>query len=228
MSAFAQYQAQAWPYRFKGTLSVPCIVGATPSDPRVAEGWLRSKLGDSDDLIRELVSTTMLDRGIDRDEALQYVDSLKHLVGFKRDENGLYLEGRCLKAAIKEAASVAVAAGKLNARGWGTTNKGLLNFIAEHVMVVEDRLPLGVTEPTRVMQRFIHTFRGNGIQYDEVVEDAEINFTVIADHSFAEKEWAMIWLTGEQQGVGANRSQGFGRYQVTRWEAVKAKKLRVA
>jgi hypothetical protein len=123
---------------------------------------------------------------------------------------------------------VAVAAGKLNARGWGTTNKGLLNFIAEHVMVVEDRLPLGVTEPTRVMQRFIHTFRGNGIQYDEVVEDAEINFTVIADHSFAEKEWAMIWLTGEQQGVGANRSQGFGRYQVTRWEAVKAKKLRVA
>ena len=28
----------------------------------------------------------------------------------------------------------------------------------------------------------------------------------------------MIWLTGEQQGIGASRSQGFGRYEVTGWE----------
>jgi hypothetical protein len=29
----------------------------------------------------------------------------------------------------------------------------------------------------------------------------------------------MLWLTGEQQGVGASRSQGFGRYEVIKWEA---------
>lgn len=32
------------------------------------------------------------------------------------------------------------------------------------------------------------------------------------------EQWAMIWLTGEQQGIGATRSQGYGRYTVTRWE----------
>lgn len=27
-----------------------------------------------------------------------------------------------------------------------------------------------------------------------------------------------IWTSGEQQGIGASRSQGYGRYEVTRWE----------
>jgi hypothetical protein len=110
------------------------------------------------------------------------------------------------------------AAGKLNGRGWGKTNKGLLSYISEHAFVVEERLHLGVTEPSGINQRFVHTFRGSGIQYEEYVEDAKISFTVIADHDFTEKEWATIWLTGENQGLGASRSQGYGRYQVTRWE----------
>ena len=123
-----------------------------------------------------------------------------------------------MKAALKEAASCAVAAGKLTARGWGKTNKGLLSYLSEHVFVVEDRLYLGVTEPTGINQRFVHTFRGSGIQYEEYVEDAQLDFTVIADHDFSEKEWAAIWTSGEQQGIGASRSQGYGRYEVTRWD----------
>lgn len=102
-------------------------------------------------------------------------------------------------------------------KSWGKTNKGLLGFIAEHVCVVEDRLHLGVTEPTGITQRFVHTFRGSGIQYEEYVADAVIDFTVLADWDFADEQWAMIWLTGEQQGIGATRSQGFGRYTVTHW-----------
>jgi hypothetical protein len=212
---------KAWPYRFAGALHIRTIAGGVPSDPNVAEGWLRTKLADKDDLIREAVAKTMAERGIDADEAAKEVDVLKHLNGFKRDASGLYIEGRQLKSALKEAASVAVASGKLNARGWGKTNKGLLSYLAEHVFVVEDRLPLGVTEPTGVVQRFVHTWRGTGIQYEEYVDDAKVNFTVVADHAFTDEQWAMIWLTGEQQGIGASRSQGFGRYEVTRWEKVK-------
>ena len=29
-----------------------------------------------------------------------------------------------------------------------------------------------------------------------------------------------VRLTGEQQGIGASRSQGFGRYEVTRWDRI--------
>jgi hypothetical protein len=217
-SVFAQFAAKAWPYSFSGTLHVTTIAGGTPSDDKVAEGWLKSKLADKDDIIREAVAKTMVERGITAEEAATEVDNLKHLNGFKRDAQGLYIEGRQLKAAIKEAASVAVASGKLNGRGWGKTNKGLLSFMAEHVFVVEDRLHLGVTEPTGIVQRFVHTWRGTGIQYEEYVEDAKVDFTIKADHDFTNEQWAMIWLTGEQQGIGASRSQGFGRYEVARWD----------
>ena len=220
MSVFEKYEPKAYPYRFAGTLLIGTIAGGTPTDPKVAEGWLRTKLAPKDDLIRAAVAEVMVDRGISADDAAAEVDKTKHLNGFKRDERGLYIEGRQLKAAIKEAGSVAVAAGKLDGRGWGKTNKGLLGYLAEHVCVVEDRLHLGVSEASGVVQRFVHTFRGAGIQYEEYVTDAKVDFTVMTDHPFTEEQWAMLWLTGQQQGIGASRSQGFGRYEVVRWESL--------
>ncbi|HEY3718328.1 MAG TPA: hypothetical protein VGL39_27715 [Jatrophihabitantaceae bacterium] len=230
-SPFAKFTEKAWPHRFEGTLTVPTLVGGIPTDPNVAEAWLRSKLADSDDLIRAQVAETMTERGVGVDEATEIVNANKHLNGFKRDQargGELYIEGRQLKAALKEAASVAVAAGKLDARGWGKTNKGLLGFLAEHVSVTEDRIYLGVTKPTGILQRFVHTFRGSGIQYEEYVEDAEITFTVRSDWPFTDEQWAMIWLTGQEQGIGASRSQGYGRYTVTRWEQTTGGKRRVS
>lgn len=225
-SVFAKYQSTIYPYRFAGQLQIGMIAGGTPTDPNVAAGWLKTKLGvDSDDLIREMVAEVMVERGVTADEAVKVVDTKKHLNGFKRDEHGLYIEGRQLKAGIKEAVNVAYAAGNLlNSKGknsWGLTAKGIHNYVAEHIFVVEDRLHLGVTEASRIVQRFVHTFRGSGIQYEEVVDEAVVDFTVISDHDFAEKEWAAIWLSGQQQGIGASRSQGYGRYEVTRWDPIK-------
>lgn len=218
-SVFAKYEAAAYPYRFHGQLTVGIIAGGIPTDPKVAEGWLRTKLGvNRDDLIREKVAEVMMERGVTADEATKIVDDHKHLNGFKRNATGLYIEGRQLKAALKEATSVAMAAGKIEARGWGKTNKGILSYLAEHVFVVEDILYLGVSEATGINQRFVHTFRGTGIQYEEFVENAVIDFTVISDHNFKDDEWAHIWLCGQQQGIGASRSQGYGRYLVTRWD----------
>lgn len=50
--------------------------------------------------------------------------------------------------------------------------------------------------------------------------------TVRTDYEFSEKEWAMIWLTGQEQGIGANRSQGVGRYTVTKWDLITEKPKR--
>lgn len=207
------YQAAAYPYRFDGELLIATVAGGTPTDPKVAEGWLRTKLADKDDLIRDAVAEVMVERGVDAEQAAEIVSTNKHLNGFKRDATGLYIDGRQLKACIKEAACV-----RWPSERWGPTRKGTKSFFAEHVFVTEDRLPLGVTEPTGVMQRFVHTFRGNGIQYEEYVEDAKVGFSVISDYDFKAQEWAMLWLTAEQQGLGASRSQGFGRFEVTRWD----------
>lgn len=220
-SVFDTYRDLAWPHRFEGTLRVSTIAGGIPSDERVAEAWLRTKLTDKEDLLREAVAKTMAERGISAEEATEVVASLKHFTGFKRSpEHGLYIEGRQLKAAIKESAMIAVATEKIPLKGWGITKKYLKGFVAEHIMVVDDILPLGVTEPSGIVQQFVHTQYGSAPHYKEYVTDCDIHFTVITDYDFKPEHWAQIWLTGEQQGIGASRSAGFGRYTVTKWEAV--------
>lgn len=218
MSAFETYRAGSYPYRFAGTLAVGVIAGGVPNDPQVAKAWLKKKLGvDNDALLQEMVAETMVEMGVDAEAAVEEANKKMSLNGFKRDANGLYIEGRQLKAALKEAASVAMAVGKIEQYKWGRTNKQLLGFLAEHVFVVEDRLYLKAQEPTGINQRFVHTFRGSAITYEEYVEDASIDFTIQSDWDFSDDDWAAIWTTGEQQGIGASRSQGFGRYEVITW-----------
>ncbi len=234
-SVFEQYDLDSYPYRFAGELYLPNIVGGVPSDPKVAEGWLRTKVQGTDERIRAMVAETMEQRGVNQDEALEIVNSLKNLNGFKRDEHGLYVEGRQLKAALKEAVSIAVAAEKLKLTGWGATKKYLTNYLPEHVFVVENRLWLldgddkHITEASEVLQQFVHTHRGSSIQYQESVKNASIKFTVVTDHPWTPKEWAMIWTTGQRNGLGASRSQGYGTYAVTKWEKLPGpKKVKVS
>lgn len=165
---------------------------------------------------------------------------------FKRDESTgvLYIEGRQLKAALKEAVAVAANAGKLSTKNWGNPDnaayrKQLKGWFPEHVFVIDHRLPLHatersesgirpgkpVTEPDEVLQKFVHTHRGDAIGYEETLHEAMIRFTVKSDCELSEEQWAMIWLTGQDQGLGASRSQGFGTYRVTSWrELTKAER----
>ena len=53
------------------------------------------------------------------------------------------------------------------------------------------------------------------------MHDAEIRTVVEADYEFAEDEWAAIWQTAQNEGLGAGRSQGYGTFIVTRWDLQK-------
>lgn len=232
MSAFDSFRKDAYKFQYAGSLTVAHLVGGVPSDPRVAEGWIKTKMGvTAENELQKLVAQTVLERGVSPEEAVKIANEMKNLNGFKRGEadsdhpGELFIEGRQLKAALKEAISVAVAADKISARGWGRTNKGILGFAAEHIFVVEERLYLGVTEPSEIQQRFVHTWKGAGIQYEEMVHGAVVNFTVVCDYEFSEKDWATIWLTGERQGLGATRSMGYGTYRIEKWEQLKGKDL---
>ena len=229
-SIFAQYHDRSYPHRFNVTIRCATIAGPTPSDQHVTEGWLRTKVQDRDDIIRAAAAEIMAERGIGLDEAMKMVDELRHLNGFKRETGkGLYIDGNSAKAMLKEAVSVAVAADKIDLRGWGTTKKFLTNYLPEHVFVIENRIFLTrggqpVTEPDGINQRFVHTFRGASIQYEEFLQDVDLPFTVESDHDFSDDFWGLVWTTGEMQGIGASRSQGFGRFEVTQWERVIPKK----
>jgi hypothetical protein len=226
---FEQYRNQVWPLEFEGTIKATRICGGIPNDPNIAKSWLEKKLGVTDDeQLQRLVLETMMQReGTTRDEAVKEVIQKTSVNGFKADELGLYVEGRQLKACLKEAVSVAIASKKLVATGWGTTKKWITNYFPEHVFVVEDTLYLldqdgkHITERPTPTQRFVSTYRGNAISYDEVIPEAYIKFRVISDHPFTEKQWATLWVTAEQQGLGANRSQGYGRFEVVAWNQVR-------
>ena len=62
------------------------------------------------------------------------------------------------------------------------------------------------------------THHGTGIQYEHYLDDVRFDFTVKTDQNMSEEEWAMLWTTSQEQGVGAARSQGNGRFVLTRWE----------
>jgi hypothetical protein len=222
-SVFAAWQPKFWKYRFAWEAEVIGLQGGIPTNPAVIEGWLRTKTGiSSDDLLRDAIAEVMVERGVSEDEATQQVARTRHLVGFKRNSKGIYYEGRQLKAAIKEAASSARANDLLPA-ALGSTKKGTLNYIAEHVSVVEDHIPVMVkgsqiTEPDEVEQSFTHGRFGSSIKLAETIHVCTLAATIETDTDFTDDQWAAIWLAAERLGVGANRSQGHGRFTVTKWE----------
>lgn len=238
-SVFADVKGRSFPYVYNATIEVDTLVGGIPSDPNVAKGWLETKVKGvtTDEQISRLVTETMVERKVTADEALDIVNKLRNLNGFKRTRGGvLYYEGRQLKAALREAVSVAASVGKIKIQGWGNTRKWIQGFFPEHVFVQEVQLPLRVqsrdpssdefldevftpaTEPTDILQQFVHTRFGSSIQYQEYVERARFDFTIVSDYLFSDKEWGGIWTTGEMNGLGASRSQGYGTYRVVKWE----------
>ena len=178
----------------------------------------------------------MAERGINAEEAASVVDLNKHLNGFKRDPKTgeLYIEGRQVKAMLKESANIRWPypnvvwgpngprkAASVKGEGRGKVSSA---FFAEHVFVQEDQIGLGVTEPTGVVQRFVQTWRGSAIQYEEYIDGPVVSFTVATDYDFTDEQWALLWLTAEQNGLGATRSQGYGRFEVVEWTPIVLKK----
>lgn len=236
ISVFHNDRSKVWAYRYATTLEVIHQTGGIPNDPKVIQGWLKSRIAAPgqkqairDEELGQLVEKTLAERGITMDQATgkdidaAIEEASINVNGFKRDAGGLVFEGRCVKSMLKEAFSVALAGGHLKPRGWGQTNKGLISFMAEHVQVPEETIPLFKEDGTRyekadrVEQRFVSTFRGQGISYTDTLDRAIMSFTVECDVDLGDDTWSTVWLTAEALGIGAMRSQGSGKFIVVAW-----------
>lgn len=221
MSVFEKWEPKAWPYKYEVGLLVSRLCGGVPSNQKVAEGYIKSKLvEDRDDLIKEAAAQLVRERyGASEEEIIHELSESRHLSGFKRDTNGLYIEGRQVKSCIKEAACIVWP----NDR-WGPTRKGTKSFWAERVSVEDDRIYLGVQEASGTQQRFVKSFRGNGILIEEYVDDVKLSFTLKTNYDFDKQSkdtWPVLWVTAERLGLGASRSQGFGQFEVIKWKRSK-------
>jgi hypothetical protein len=223
VSVFDDYRKKIYKNRYTATLVVDELHGGIPMNPDVAKKWLEVTVaGGNESYLAGLKAAVIEEIGLDQemtdDDMFEEMVRRNNLNGFKRTPAGeLHIEGRQVKAMLKEAASIAVAGGHLPARGWGKTNKGLLGFLAEHIFVEEHQVGLGVTEPSGVSQRFVATWRGTGIQLEEYVTDAKVTFTVATDIDWPTKFWPTVWVEAEKNGLGATRSMGYGTFEVVDW-----------
>lgn len=205
------------------------LMGGTPKDPKIIEAWLRKKTGIQDEEeIRRAMLRTLLELGADVSPDMSYDEleaaseklATKQAVGFKNGEHGLYLESRVVKAMLKECTNILYAGDR-----WGKTKKGPRSFLAERVFITPDKLWLDRQEPDGVELFIGHVSGPRGPQstltHYEYVEGAVIDFDVmVAEDAIDHEHWPQIWVLAQENGLGALRSQGFGRFDIWEWEPV--------
>jgi hypothetical protein len=219
------------------------IMGGVPRDPKVIEGWIKSKAGVTDEHeLRVMIARTMDENGsmndvLDTAQALEEKDpdeiyaliaaasdgmaSQQHLNGFKQDENGLYIEDRQIKAMLKESTNILFAGDR-----WGKTKKGPRSFVAERAFVRPSHISLGRTEPDGIDLVVGHVSDKAGkrstLTYHEYVMQPVIRFRLeILRDELTLDQWGVIFDHAQRNGLGALRSQSHGRFEVTDWQKIK-------
>lgn len=207
------------------------IMGGTPKDPKIIEGWLRSKAGVTDETeILNMTRRTLEQLGLELPEdatiedmiaASEQIAAVKSTNGFLRGPFGLYIPGRYVKAMLKECTNVLYAGER-----WGPTKKGPKNYLAERVFCVEDEIYLGRDEPDGIEMVIGHVTGPQGprstLGYHEYCERATTAFTVMSlNDCISADQWAELFELAQEEGLGALRSQQHGRFDVTDMARVK-------
>lgn len=224
--------------RFTGRL-----LGGTPKRADIVEGWLRTKTGVDDvSEVRAMMVRVLEDQGIEITPDMTYeemVDVSKRVAGdhmangFRQDASGLYIESRAVKAMLKEAVNVLFGGNK---ERWGVTRKGPKSAMAEWVFPVEDRVHLqrpdgdggylSVMEPDGLHLLIGHVTGPQGprstLSHYEYVVQPYLSFEVFSlQDRVTQEQWHQTLRYAQENGLGAVRSQGFGRFKVVGFEEVK-------
>jgi hypothetical protein len=207
------------------------VIGGIPQDPKIIEGWLRQRITSGDDEIKAMMFRTMTELGMDFEEgasmedlyeAAKKVAELRNGNTFRRDEHGLYLNAYNIKAALKENTNILYAGDR-----WGVTKKGPKSFLAErvHVSQDDDRIYLGRREADGIHLQVGHVTGPKGprstlTQYD-YCDRPTITFHMQSiDDCIEPDQWKYILLSMQENGIGALRSMGYGRFKVVEFEQV--------
>lgn len=212
------------------------VMGGVPKDPNIIEGWLRSKAGiQQEEEVRQAMLRTLIELGAEVTPEMSYEELsaaskalavVKNTNGFKRDSNGLYLESRIIKAAIKEVTSVLYAGDKwLTDWKVGYNGKAARSVAAERVFVTPDKVYLDRQEPDGI-DLFIGHITGaagrtSNMTYYEYVQEARIAFDLlVAEDGIPHAAWPRLWVHAQENGLGALRSQGHGRFDIEAFQHV--------
>lgn len=137
---------------------------------------------------------------------------------FKRDDNGLYYEARCVRAHIKDCANQLQ--GLLGI-------KALKAKVANRVYVEPAKIHLAKSEPDGNETRIIHamTMKGprSSLKTIDYVDKPVLKFALkVLDDGVIDREiLEAIFKYGGEHGMGQERSQDWGKYELVRLGEVK-------
>ena len=195
------------------------LYGGVPKNKELIKSWVEATTGFSDQISEELTEAAkqqMLDETTE-----------KSWNGFSRDaEKGLFIECRQVKAALKQCASVL-----------GITRKkiGSKQILAEggEVKALDSgmRLYLGRKEADGFEERPIHVMTAQGprtaLKRVDYVEKPTLEFEVwilktqsAEKRHIGEEELRQILALMQENGIGADRSQGGGKMDVIELQPV--------
>ena len=132
-------------------------------------------------------------------------------VGFKRQDGQVYIEGRQIKAMLKEAANILKGPQFLDV-------KNAMSKLAERVFVEPDKLFIAPLDAVKEEERPVHVMTRLGPRtslkrYEYVVGPfVEFRLRVLADGIFGEEDLRTMLEYAQFNGLGADRSQGEGTF----------------
>lgn len=196
------------------------ILGGIPKNLELIEPWLRG---------RGVPAPVAKDMAPDIAEEVDVTgEAEKAWTGFKRDDDGLYIEDRQVKASLKETANILKITSKV---------RGSRNYIQHGVFVKPQRIHFTrddklVKEPDGFVEKAIHVMTAQGprdaLKRSDYVLKATVVFEIWMVKPYHEDGRTMLakshleamFKLGEENGLGASRTQGYGKYNLVKLEAI--------
>jgi hypothetical protein len=197
------------------------LCGGVPKNPDLIKGWIKAKTG-FDDKTTEVQTQEALD-------TLTEEVTEKSWNGFPGDERGLFIWTRQVKALFKECATMLRYTVDKRGSKQIFQHGFEIKSIQPDLKNAHNRLYLGKKEADGFIEGPIHVQTAQGprsaIKRVDYVEGTELSFeiwvlmTATAEtRHIGEKHIVEMLRFGQENGIGADRSQGHGKFDVTSFE----------
>jgi CRISPR/Cas system CSM-associated protein Csm4 (group 5 of RAMP superfamily) len=194
------------------------LCGGVPRNKELIKSWVEATTGFKDEISERL---TQADAELVVNEVAE-----KSWISFFEDKNGLFIQTRQVKACLKQSASIL---------GITQKKRGSKQILAEGMEVKAigggDRLHLGRKAPDGTDESAIHVMTAQGprtaLRRMDYAEGVTLQFEIWIlktaaqeNRHIGQKELENILRHAQENGLGASRSQGEGKFEVTRLEVL--------
>lgn len=197
--------------------------GGVPKDPKLIEQWVAAKTGHKDEETQKQIEAHMPDVEAATEEVAETM-----WCGFKRDaENGFtFIETRQVKAMLRECAVVLGITKKkrgsrqiiqhgFEIKGHDGGSKIVIN--AKNEATVEGAIHVMTAQgPRSALKRVDYVGPGSTLEFELWV----LSTAPQESRHLGEADIKKMFALAQEDGLGANRSQGSGKFDVTTFEVL--------